>query len=180
MDERDIFTFSLSPTDRDKATIVISTLIMAALLVPPYLAVYYRWLRDGIKYPDANLLFSSDIKDEKQVRGHLRFLVAEKARHKLDILSPRLNGSVFNQGMADVLQQALTKRPNLMVRVLTGPEIEGFEGSKHPFYSSSHLNRNQVKQAIYNEGFPFAGIQADDYLLMQTSFPGGELVPSVP
>lgn len=180
MDERDIFAFSLSLADRDKIAIAVATVAFATLLLPPYLAVYYRWLRDEIKYPDANLFSSSDVTDEKQTKGHLRFLFAEKVHRRLDILSPRLSASIFDERSAKVLQNQLNKRPNLIVRMLIGSEIEGFDGSNHPFYSAFRRNSNQVQQVTYDGEFPFAGIQADDYLLMQTSLSGGELVPSVP
>lgn len=96
-----------------ETTVVLGLLAtVAALVLPPYLRVYYHWAINGIRYSGADLWFSFDgqITSEKQARVSTRLLI-DGVRGKLDIASSQLKASVWDEQAAEALLKVVARRP---------------------------------------------------------------------
>lgn len=66
-------------------------------------------------------------------RRHLIKLISQ-ARNRLDILCGSLHIDLYDQQVADALQSTMQRRPNLRIRILTGPAIDAYTDGSHPVW----------------------------------------------
>lgn len=166
-------------------SIVLGLLAAAsAVALPPYFRAYYRWLNDPRKYPEAKHVFSSlgktAVVNEEEARGSARFLI-DHATNSLEIASPELKASVWNEQVAASLQKALKNHPSLQVKVLTGQEIIGDKRGKHPFYLACRQEpepRVSLGTLRAEEFTSLQGVRADKQLFRKTGASSRELSPA--
>lgn len=125
-----------------------------------------------------NFFVGPAIVTEDNARGAINYLI-HRAGHQLDIASKTLNSSVWDESVAKLLQRTLDRKPQLKVRIMTGPELIGNEENRHhPFYETLSRQRERVSFAIHGN-LPVEGVRADEQLIRKIGSSNEELITAL-
>lgn len=100
---------------------------IAALLLVPYLIMVCRL----VQARHLRILRLGGENSDEVSKSHLLYVLS-KAKEQCDICSGSLHATVWDQQVADAIDKALHRRPNLRIRMLTGPVLDGYQDLTHP------------------------------------------------